>query len=645
LKLWGVHGDKGNFNLSPNKDNLQAIILAYPTILTTVKDDIISIRKLIKDNFSDLPETVYTFNVNKNLENPSWDDFSSHLSKLEQSINILVENITLSEMYNNEEVKDKILKISNHSSYTPVEKIKKLIETINNYKRTFCAHNNVESLSQYIKSNYPKVAEEFSIIPSNSNSTFENTYNAVKRLEKFFESLKQKYTSEPPYRDDHELRKKINEIGKTEAEDKNNYTVEDKIIKLTYAVKDFESRYIRKVTDTIAELYYDMIGRELQIPENFVFENLSGFIALKTNEIRESFIQKIKENSNLLDSKEKNNFQNFSFDELHALSMRIDARKILKEIDPTSSYRSVIQLNKDFINKINYLEDLKTVVNNLIGNKEAIQSILKDKDYKLVRTRSNLLFEQVEPYKNYIYKEIEKNHCILKRISLIGAKNPRLERIEREVLSRTTSESLEDLQNLNMKLSLVIKIAKDENHLSTEEKNDLMQLELRDLYQLQAEVLLRKNSATSPIPTKNQANIHPEAIQKPANPKQNSVNNDNVSVNDNKAFKSNPTISKERLAQILDTYKSRSCLGYLSTWCIFSWMLSPIRSKTMVELQLLLANIQGDQVERSKVLEAIERGDNVQHRSQLFKKEIKEIKTGTDDVIDSLRNEFNSLSQ
>lgn len=101
------------------------------------------------------------------------------------------------------------------------------------------------------------------------------------------------------------------------------------------------------------------------------------------------------------------------------------------------------------------------------------------------------------------------------------------------------------------------------------------------------------------------------------------------------------TISKAEFESILNTYKSQSFLGYLSTCWLFSWI-SPTRSQTMMELKSLLSVTQGEVVQRNQIEEALNRGDNNAHRLGLFKESIEHLKngTGTDEVIVQLNEAF-----
>lgn len=101
------------------------------------------------------------------------------------------------------------------------------------------------------------------------------------------------------------------------------------------------------------------------------------------------------------------------------------------------------------------------------------------------------------------------------------------------------------------------------------------------------------------------------------------------------------TISKSDFERILNTYKSQSFLGYLSTFLIFSWI-SPTRSQTMRELNSLLSVVQGEEVNRNQIEDALNRGDNNAHRLGLFKEKLAHVKngTGTDEVIVQLSDAF-----
>lgn len=97
-------------------------------------------------------------------------------------------------------------------------------------------------------------------------------------------------------------------------------------------------------------------------------------------------------------------------------------------------------------------------------------------------------------------------------------------------------------------------------------------------------------------------------------------------------------ISKQKFADILETYKSQSFISYLSSFWIFSWI-SPTRSQTMRELEKLLLSTQDDEsVSRDQIEKAINKGDNNTYRVGLFKEELRRIKTtGTDEVIVQLK--------
>jgi hypothetical protein len=101
---------------------------------------------------------------------------------------------------------------------------------------------------------------------------------------------------------------------------------------------------------------------------------------------------------------------------------------------------------------------------------------------------------------------------------------------------------------------------------------------------------------------------------------------------------SRKAISKKEFADILNAYKSKSFLSYLSSFWLFSWI-SPTRSQTMRELERLLLSPQNENsVSRDQIEEAINKGDNKTYRLRLFQDELERIKTtGTDDVIVQLK--------
>lgn len=101
-------------------------------------------------------------------------------------------------------------------------------------------------------------------------------------------------------------------------------------------------------------------------------------------------------------------------------------------------------------------------------------------------------------------------------------------------------------------------------------------------------------------------------------------------------------ISKDDFETILNTYKSRSILGYLSTFWIFSWI-SPTRSQTMLELKLLLSLADNQEINRTQITTALSKGDRAVHRIGLFNGNNQVVKdgTGTDEVVIALRDSFN----
>lgn len=115
---------------------------------------------------------------------------------------------------------------------------------------------------------------------------------------------------------------------------------------------------------------------------------------------------------------------------------------------------------------------------------------------------------------------------------------------------------------------------------------------------------------------------------------------DNSDLNaSNKQNNLNPVISTAELQQILNTYKSRSFLGYLSSFWIFSWI-SPTRSQTMLELKLLLSSsVERQNVSKIQIQSALTLGDRALHRLGLFNETPGTIKdgSGTDEVIVQLR--------
>ena len=105
------------------------------------------------------------------------------------------------------------------------------------------------------------------------------------------------------------------------------------------------------------------------------------------------------------------------------------------------------------------------------------------------------------------------------------------------------------------------------------------------------------------------------------------------------------TISKQDFEKILNTYKSQSLLGYLSTFWLLSWI-SPIRSQTMHELRSLLSSVHNEDISQVEIEGAISRGDNNAHRTELFKGRLSAIKntTGRDEVIVQLKEALNKPS-
>ena len=114
-----------------------------------------------------------------------------------------------------------------------------------------------------------------------------------------------------------------------------------------------------------------------------------------------------------------------------------------------------------------------------------------------------------------------------------------------------------------------------------------------------------------------------------------------VSNQDSPTIAPQDRISKAEFERILNTYKSQSLLGYLSTFWIFSWI-SPTRSQTIRELKSLLSVVQGEEVNRNQIEDALNRGDNNTHRLGLFKEKLEHAKngTGTDEVIVQLSDAF-----
>ena len=133
--------------------------------------------------------------------------------------------------------------------------------------------------------------------------------------------------------------------------------------------------------------------------------------------------------------------------------------------------------------------------------------------------------------------------------------------------------------------------------------------------------------------------IHRDSLLPVASANAPSDNGENVIVPQNKL---KDTISKADFEHILNTYKSQSMMGYLSTFWIFSWI-SPTRSQTMIELKSLLLSSSDEKVTRTQIEAAINRGDNTAHRLGLFKEELGHVKsgTGTDEVIVQLKDELN----
>jgi|GEM_PF-2175102 len=108
-------------------------------------------------------------------------------------------------------------------------------------------------------------------------------------------------------------------------------------------------------------------------------------------------------------------------------------------------------------------------------------------------------------------------------------------------------------------------------------------------------------------------------------------------------YKKSDTISQEEFSDILNRYKSRSLLGWLSTFWLLSWI-APTRSQTMVELKALVNKHEHDHqaISYTEVHKAIERGNNSTRRLGLFDEVQKEAVNGTctDDIIAELTNAF-----
>ncbi|MFC3908252.1 hypothetical protein ACFORL_04075 [Legionella dresdenensis] len=96
-------------------------------------------------------------------------------------------------------------------------------------------------------------------------------------------------------------------------------------------------------------------------------------------------------------------------------------------------------------------------------------------------------------------------------------------------------------------------------------------------------------------------------------------------------------ISQSNLRQILASYKSTSFLGFLSSLWFFSSFISPMRSKAMIELNLLL---QYQEISSDQIKQAISKDSDGKRRLSLFQSEdnaIKNNSSSTDNVIEQLK--------